>query len=171
MKTSLGIVRTGFTLIEILLVMAILGIIAGITLVALNPLEQISKTNDSKTKQSVNQLGGLVTAFYAQKQVFPVADSDWMDELISNADLGERPAAAPAACAPSSGNDSNFCLQTNASSATVYARLNSQVEDKKCSVATEVPYFAYVVSRGNSCIVCASVNATLTPTETCDASQ
>lgn len=171
MKSSQKPLRSGFTLIEILLVMAVLAVLFGITLVALNPLEQLAKTNDTKTKQSVNKLGGLLTAFYAQKQTFPVTDTDWMDELITNADLNERPAAAPTACSPAASNDSNFCLQTDSSTAVVYARLTSQGEDRKCPIASDVPYFSYVISRGSSCIVCAGANATLTPSETCDVSQ
>lgn len=161
----------GFTLVEILLVLALLAIITGITLVALNPLEQIAKTNDAKTKQSVNQLGGLTTAYYAQKQAFPVADSNWMDDLIANADLGERPDPPSQACSPAASRDNNFCLQLSGGQAIVYARLIANAEDKKCPVASEVPYFAFFTSRGSSCIVCAATNATLTTSETCDATQ
>lgn len=163
--------QPGFTLIEIILVMAVLGIIAGITLVAVNPLEQLAKTSDVKTKQSVNQLGGLLTAFYAQKQAFPVADSNWMDDLIANADLGERPDPPSKACSPAASSDNQFCLQHSGGAAVVYARLASNTEDKKCAISSDVPYFAYFTARGSSCIVCGATNATISPSDVCDAGQ
>lgn len=162
---------TGFTLIEIIIVMAVIAVLAGITLVALNPLEQLAGANDTKTKQSVGKLGGLLTSFYAQRQVFPTADSDWISELMTTGDLNERPASPQATCGPSSANDSNFCLQTSASSAIVYAQLSSLSQDRKCPVASEVPYFAFETSKGKSCIICAAPNATIPPGETCDVAQ
>lgn len=159
----------GFTLIELLVVIAILGILASIVLVAVNPGESIAKANDSKTKQSVSQLGGSLTAFYSTKQTFPIVDSDWMSELITGGDLGDRPSQPSESCNPAIAMDTNFCLQVSGTTAVVYARLVSKNDDSKCSTGSDVPYFLYDTSKGRACIVCGSQADTFSPGVTCDA--
>lgn len=158
----------GFTLIELLVVIAVLGILASIVLVAINPFQSFQKANDGRTKQSVSQLGGALTAYYSAKQLFPTADSDWMGDLIAGGDLGDRAPEAGATCVPAAANDSNYCLQTGPSAAVVYARLTSDVETEKCS-SGEVAYFLYDTTRGRSCIVCGSTAETFSPGVACDA--
>ncbi len=52
----------GFTLIELLVVIAIIAILVVIVLVAINPLEQIRKTNDRKWESLVTQVANGVNA-------------------------------------------------------------------------------------------------------------
>lgn len=159
----------GFTLIELLVVIAILGVLATITLVAVNPLEQIAKANDSKTKQSVTQLGGSLTAYLSQSQTFPITNTTWMDVLINSGNLGDRPPAPSEACNPATSVDSNYCLQATATAAVVYARLTSVGDTSKCTNATDVPYFLYDTARGRSCLVCGSTNQVFASGVACDA--
>ncbi|MEK9176346.1 MAG: type II secretion system protein, partial [Patescibacteria group bacterium] len=64
----------GFTLIELLIVIAVLGVLVTAVLVALNPLEQLRRANDSGRINSVSQIGNAVQAFYtAQGATFPTA--------------------------------------------------------------------------------------------------
>lgn len=46
----------GFTLLEILLVVAAIGILAGIVILALNPAEQLSQTKDAQRSVDVNTI-------------------------------------------------------------------------------------------------------------------
>jgi prepilin-type N-terminal cleavage/methylation domain-containing protein len=48
--------REGFTLLEVLLVIALLGILAGIVIVALNPAIQIAKANNAQRSSDANTI-------------------------------------------------------------------------------------------------------------------
>lgn len=159
----------GFTLIELLVVIAVLGILASIVLVAVNPGENIARANDSKTKQSVTQLGSSLTSYYSTKQSFPTADTGWMSDLISGGDLNDRPSAPSVLCNPATAMDTNFCLQVSGNSAVIYAQLSAKVEDSKCSSSSDVPYFLFDTSKGRACVVCGSPSDTFSPGVTCDA--
>lgn len=52
----MNIIKRGFTLLEILLVIATIGILAAIVLVAINPTKQIESTNASKRKADMNNI-------------------------------------------------------------------------------------------------------------------
>lgn len=53
--------KRGFTLLEILLVVAALGILAGIVILAINPAKQIAQTNNAVRRADVNT---ILTAAY-----------------------------------------------------------------------------------------------------------
>lgn len=61
MKKHTNISYKGFTLLEILLVVVAIGILAGITILALNPSKQIGQTNDAQRKVDVNT---IINAIY-----------------------------------------------------------------------------------------------------------
>jgi len=48
--------RKGFTLLEVLLVVAIIGILAGIVILALNPTKQLADTKNSQRRVDVNTI-------------------------------------------------------------------------------------------------------------------
>lgn len=56
MKTYFRNQHSGFTLLEILLVVAAIGILAGIVLVALNPARQLAQTRDAQRKVDINTI-------------------------------------------------------------------------------------------------------------------
>ncbi len=53
--------KKGFTFIELLIIIGIIAILAGIVLVAINPAQQISKKNDSERK---SEIGTVLSAIY-----------------------------------------------------------------------------------------------------------
>jgi len=68
MKKMLGKKVQGFTLIELIIVIAILGILAVAVLSAINPLEQIRKANDARRRSNAAELLNALeryTATYA----------------------------------------------------------------------------------------------------------
>lgn len=63
--------RKGFTLVELLIVIALLGVIALIVVAAINPIEQSNRARDTRFKSDASQLLSAVERYFATKQEFP----------------------------------------------------------------------------------------------------
>jgi len=63
--------QLAFTMIELLIVIAILGILAVAVLAAINPVEQINRGRDTGTRSDAEQLLSAVDRFYAYKGYYP----------------------------------------------------------------------------------------------------
>jgi prepilin-type N-terminal cleavage/methylation domain-containing protein len=63
--------KAGFTMIELLIVIAILGILATAVLSAINPIEQINRGRDTGTRSDAEQLLGAVERYNAFKGFAP----------------------------------------------------------------------------------------------------
>lgn len=64
--------QKGFTIVELMVGMAILSVLLGITLAAVNPLEQFAKTRDTKRRADVEALANAIQQHIAtQKGVIP----------------------------------------------------------------------------------------------------
>lgn len=64
-------VTSGFTLVELLIVIALLGAIATIVIAAINPIEQANKARDAKYTADASQLISAVERYYASNSQFP----------------------------------------------------------------------------------------------------
>lgn len=80
----------GFTLVELLVVIAVLGVLAAGVLVAINPVEQLRRGRDSGRKTAVAEMGRAATAFYtAQTRYVTSDDADWPDWMTVLKNSGE----------------------------------------------------------------------------------
>ncbi len=61
----------GFTMIELLIVIAVLGILAVAVLSAINPIEQINRSRDTGTRSDAEQLIGAIDRYYATNGYYP----------------------------------------------------------------------------------------------------
>lgn len=61
----------GFTLVELLIVIALLGIIATIVIAAINPIEQANRAGDAGKKADASQIVSALERYYASHNVFP----------------------------------------------------------------------------------------------------
>ena len=62
---------TGFTLIEVLLVIAILGILAAIVIVAVNPSKQLGEAQDTQRRNDTRAILDAVNQYTLDKNVLP----------------------------------------------------------------------------------------------------
>ncbi|OGK12027.1 hypothetical protein A2954_00175 [Candidatus Roizmanbacteria bacterium RIFCSPLOWO2_01_FULL_37_12] len=68
--------KKAFTLVELLIVIAILGILGVGLLIALDPLEQTRRASDTTVQQSGIEVKDAINRYFASKLVFP-----WCDPL------------------------------------------------------------------------------------------
>lgn len=61
----------GFTLVELLIVIALLGVIATIVIAAINPIEQANKARDAKFEADSSQMISAIERYYASNSQFP----------------------------------------------------------------------------------------------------
>lgn len=71
--------NSGFTIIELLIVIIVIGILATLVIVTYNGIQQ--KARDTKRKTDINAIQGQVEAYYAQNGKYPtlgnINASDW----------------------------------------------------------------------------------------------
>jgi prepilin-type N-terminal cleavage/methylation domain-containing protein len=63
--------RLGFTMIELLIVIAVLGILAVAVLAAINPIEQIKRGKDTGSRSDAEQQISAIDRFYASQGYYP----------------------------------------------------------------------------------------------------
>lgn len=68
---NLFIRKDGFTLVELLIVITVIGILAGGLIVILNPIGQIQKANDAKRKSDLSQIQKVLEQYYNDKGKYP----------------------------------------------------------------------------------------------------
>lgn len=63
--------QAGFTMIELLVVIAVIGVLAVAVLSSINPIEQINKGRDTRTRSDAAQLINAVDRYYAIHEAYP----------------------------------------------------------------------------------------------------
>lgn len=61
----------GFTLVELLIVIALIGVLAVAVLAAINPLEQLNRARDTGMESDASQLLAAIDRYYASQKEFP----------------------------------------------------------------------------------------------------
>lgn len=61
----------GFTLVELLIVIALIGVLAAVVLAAINPLEQANRARDTRFRADAAQLLAAIDRYFPVKEEFP----------------------------------------------------------------------------------------------------
>lgn len=71
--------QAGFTMIELLVVIAVIGVLAVAVLSTINPIEQINKGRDTRSRADAGQLIGAIDRYFSVKEAFPwnVDSTEW----------------------------------------------------------------------------------------------
>lgn len=67
--------KSGFTLIELVVVIAIVSTLAVTALALLNPFAQFQKANDARRKSDLSQIQKALESYYQDKGVYPISAS------------------------------------------------------------------------------------------------
>lgn len=89
----MNILKKGFTLVELIIVIAIIGILAAGLLVLLNPIEQINRANDAAKESNARDAVRALDRYYAVKQAYPRNDATYnaLQELMDAGEIKQLP--------------------------------------------------------------------------------
>lgn len=76
-KINFKTIRTqaGFTLLELMIVIAILSLISAAVIAVVNPADQIKKANDTKRKSDLGQIGKALEQYYDDNGRYPASNA------------------------------------------------------------------------------------------------
>jgi type II secretion system protein G len=149
--------KKGFTLIEMLVVMAIIGVLAAISLVSFQTAQ--TKSRDSQRKSDLKQIANSLETYLNDKGEYPENSLNY--EIVGCEDVGAGPTTCSWGSEWSDENDtiympllpadpnsgSNYYYESDGSSYQLYARLENTL-DGAIPTLSEAPA-NYGVSCGN----------------------
>lgn len=153
----------GFTMIELLIVIAIIGALAVAVFVGLNPIQRLAQTRDSGRLQNTVQLGRALEAYaVGNGGLYVTEDATWVTSLVTAGELTTAPQTTTysitgmAACSTNVQN--TYCYNTTNGTTggpvVVYAKLESTANNSRCASGTPEAYAVYSTADGRGGIVC-----------------
>lgn len=146
MKRLFGRSR-GFTMIELLVVIAVIGILAVALLATLNPLEQIRKGRDTRTRSDMAQVTSAIERYNASLGYFPWQTGEDDDLSTGNPDIpfirmgGTGGPATITGCGVTGG--ANCGADDALDLLTATSEVKSSFIDRVVDTAYEVTYLYY----------------------------
>lgn len=175
MKVTAHKKNFGFTLVELLIVIAVIGVLAAVILAVINPLQQLARGRDAGRISTVAQLGSALQRFATANTDYPTVPalgnpSDFMTELVSaneiqtvfeNSDYG---GTITAGCTVGENlNQGNYCYNVDGNNnAIVYVRAESNANNDLCT-GTDVAWIVWSSAVGRSGIECTTNVSTPPP--------
>ena len=89
---KIKLLTSGFTLVELLIVMVIIGILAAATIVAINPVRNINQAKDSNVKTDISQIVHALKAYLTTNEgKYPDVGIPPLQNLVVSKDLDVVP--------------------------------------------------------------------------------
>lgn len=163
-----GLLRAGFTLVELLIVIAILGTLAVVVLIALNPVQQLARTRDAGRSSTVTQLGRAMEAYAtARGGEYPdVAGGDcggglgsWIDDcLVASGEINnapDSPAYSSGTGSDCSAGQDGICYNVGGAGSgfVIYMQAEADTNTSQCPTTAEA-YFIYASGAGRGGLYC-----------------
>ncbi len=177
MKLSLPNTQKGFTLVELLVVIAVLGVLAAGVLVAINPLEQLARGRDVSKKTAITELGRGLNTYLTTQHELPDgndASGGFASALAASGEIRVVPTnpttpGCTITASVNAGAQGGYCYEKNANNDyVIYALAESASEKLNANNGANCPtgqsaYIVYSSAAGRTGLVCsADVNPGLT---------
>jgi prepilin-type N-terminal cleavage/methylation domain-containing protein len=166
LKSNLNsVLKKAFTLIELLIVIAIIGLLAIIVLTLIDPSENNAKARDAGRIAAVTQLGKSVVSYNVNSDdtSFPDINS-WDTDLVATGQPASFPAGVKYTLTgsytcqtfvrPSTNPTYCYDVDLNFKNAIVFSAMESKSQKTRCSGVGENTYFVFSSVEGSSGFLC-----------------
>jgi prepilin-type N-terminal cleavage/methylation domain-containing protein len=165
LRRNLVIVQRGFTLIELIIVIAIIGVLTVIVLVAINPIESQARARDAGRISAVTQLGHSIQAYYTSVSSYP-STGNWAQDLLDKGVISTFPSGIkyvaynvkPCKTYVQPDADKTFCYDVDLSGSNgviVFAKAESTSYTNRCT-SGEQAYFVFSSVDGHGGTICSN---------------
>ena len=152
----------GFTLLELIVVMSVLGVLASVVLLIVDPAEQLARGRDTNRLQLVSQLGHAIQAYYFVEGELPTPNTEWQQTLKNSKEITNTQ-AAPSGATPVcntfpvgeicyTGTGTEFLVWTTAESQQYKNRAAG--DGDPCTTLGLVAYIIYMGAQGKAGVAC-----------------
>lgn len=144
--------KSGFTLVELLVVMGVLGVLVSSAIILINPKAQIDRAHDAQRKSDLSTIQKGLELYYDDFRSYPTT-ADFEAELKNKGYLKEVPKD------PVSHLSYTYTQVSSGQAYRLYARLDSDSDPQKCTATTCTTPPAYCTA-STACYGVSSSNIT-----------
>ena len=150
-KTNSSIL--GFTLIELITSVAVLAVIATISIVALNPFAQFQKANDARIKSDLSQIEKALEQYYEDNGKYPDATAAYkIDSLGTEIDWGTAWQPYMNILPKDPRSDKTYIYYSpDGQSYYIYANLNRDEDSALCNLGSACDSLSQFGITSNAC--------------------
>lgn len=136
LRENTSINRRGFTLIELIIVIAVLGVLATTLIMTLNPADQYAKAADAKRKGELSSIQKALEAYYQDHNgQYPLSDSQYriQDATLGSLDWGNSWGDYMSVLPKESAGGKKYAYYSDGSFYYLYASLDRKTDPDICT--------------------------------------
>lgn len=141
-KLSLKSLFSGFTLVELIVIIGVVTVLATSLIVVLNPSEQIKKTNDTKRKRDLAQIQRALEVYYQDYGRYPASINGQLTRKVNGVDTASpwgqswSPYMDVVPDDPNGNKDYMYVVSDDNQSYGIYASLDRNNDSQACFPGT-----------------------------------